>query len=186
MRAKWVLRKLQCTSNADHRWEQLVGPGKDPVCPQCSGVGIRPDPVAPTAPTIVDDQLEGGPQFVHNFDHNPIWVETKTQYNELCKRYGMRNVVRHVGVPGSDKSPITTSWLLPSTQDPRPFAFLSHEEQVQRRREAAERLGCSVEELAALADGPHVELPVVEKPRSATEFYPDRGAPAPTKSRFAL
>lgn len=185
MRSRWVQKKLACSTNADHRWEQLVGPGKDPVCPVCGGVGIRPDPAAPNSPTVIDDQLEGGAQWIHNLGHDPVWVETKTQLAQEQKARGLRPMVRHIGVPGSDKSPHTVSWNLPSTQDVRPYAFLSPEEKIVRRREAAERLGFTVEQLEAIAAPGSSDVVGVEKPRSACEFYPDRGTPAPApKSRI--
>lgn len=177
MRARWVLKSLQCVADETHRWQQLLGPGKTPVCPTCGAEGVRPDPIAPMSATVFGDTLWGGPQFIENLSAEPVWCETKSEYRALLAQHGMVNRVRHVPIPGTDKSPVTTTWDigLPPGCDPRPFAMLPPELKIERRKEAATRFGCTVDELARLsANLESASLEVVHEPTPSVEFYPER------------
>ena len=180
----YVVRKLICPK-CGHEANELIDvtPGAKPArCTvkkgrkTCDAILERPEAEAPKSPTVVDDVLWGGPQFVHNITTEPIWVETKTQYNELLAAHGMRQKVRHVPVPGTDKSPITTSWNIgvPKDHDPRPFCMLSPDEQQERRRTEAKRLGFSTRELRRIGKPTATsKIEGVQEPAPACEFYPD-------------
>lgn len=185
-RFSYVIRKLACPS-CGRQSEQVVdrSEGAPPVvCSACQVELVAPGALAPKSPTIVDDVLWGGPQWVHNIADKPIFVETKTEYRALLAAHGMKQKVRHVPVPGTDKSPVTTSWNIgpPPGVDPRPFCMLTPDEQRIRRQESAERLGYSVEELNALEHGGTGvstealrRIQFKEAPRPSVEFIPDKG-----------
>jgi hypothetical protein len=126
--------------------------GLSPVC-ACGARLVCAATQQPTSPTVIDDVLWGGPRFVENLDSTPVWVETKSQYRAELAARGFHQQVRHVPVPGTDKSPMTTSWDVGSApgHDPRPFCMLTPEEQRVRRAEAAVRLNLSVETLEQLS-----------------------------------
>lgn len=184
-RQRWVLRKLECQT-CHARSEDLVADGAQPSPCSCGGARTKPDPVAPKSPTVFSDVIWGGPQYVENFGDEPIFVETKSQYRALCAAHGFENRVRHVPVPGTDRSPHTTRWDvgLPPGVDPRPFALLSPAEQVQRRASEAPRLGFTVDQLALISD--NLESTLFEgqaAPRPSAEFIPHRRMPFDT-SRY--
>ena len=41
---------------------------------------------------------------------HPVRIRSWSEYRRLMKQHGCEPAVRHIGVPGSDKSPHTTSW----------------------------------------------------------------------------
>lgn len=51
----------------------------------------------------------GGKTF-ENLGHEPVTFYDKSSYTRYLKAHGISEFVRHVPVPGSDKSPHTTSW----------------------------------------------------------------------------
>lgn len=57
---------------------------------------------------IIDDQLEGGPQWIENLGHEPVWVEDKSQ---LKRELDARGLEQRVG----GKTPS------PNPNDPRFF-----------------------------------------------------------------
>lgn len=148
MRRHYVWKTWVCPT--DGAFQGLTEAGQPMACPTCGEVGRRPDPVAPLSPTVLSDELWGGPRFIENLAPEPVWVETKSQYRAACAAHGFENRVQHVPVPGSDTSPHTTTWDIGPApgRDPRPFSALSAAEQVSRRAEAAERFGMTVEEVA--------------------------------------
>jgi len=42
------------------------------------------------APAVHSDELWGGPRFIENAGHEPVWVETKEEYWDLLNRRGLR------------------------------------------------------------------------------------------------
>ena len=56
---------------------------------------------------IIDDQLPGGPQWIENMGHDPVWVEDKSQLKKELKARNLEPLIR------SDKTP------QPSADDPR-------------------------------------------------------------------
>lgn len=62
-------------------------------------------------PGVIDDQLPGGPQWIENLGHRPVYIESKTQLREETAARGLQSFVRHVGKPGSDQSDHTSRWV---------------------------------------------------------------------------
>lgn len=92
------------------------GRGQCADCPRCGRrVHIGEWYQCPHGPMgslgMIDDQLPGGPRFVENLGHEPVWVETKSQLDRELKARGLQPFVRHVGAPGSDKSKETVRWV---------------------------------------------------------------------------
>lgn len=88
------------------------------ICDRCfqpesvgeHGVGVCPyEPRRSTA--IIDDQISGGARYFENLGHDKVWVESKSQLRDELRARGLRENVRHVGVPGSDRSPQTSRWV---------------------------------------------------------------------------
>lgn len=63
------------------------------------------------APAIHDDTLPGGPRWMHNLADEPIWVETKTQYQQELAKRGLKqaDTARH---NTDDRSPWATATRL--------------------------------------------------------------------------
>lgn len=55
---------------------------------------------------VIDDALDGGPRFFEHLDHQPVWVETKTQLQQELDKRGLR-LTDHWAGP-SDKH--LTNW----------------------------------------------------------------------------
>jgi hypothetical protein len=175
MRRRWVWKTFVCETCGP---SSDLAPDRQPFpCPTCGGPTHRPDPTAPSSPTVLGDTLWGGPRYIENLAPEPIWCETKSDYRALCATHGMENRVKHVPVPGTDKSPVTQSWDLgpPPGVDPRPFALLSPAEQTIRREEEAARLGFTVEQLASFGDNLEASKYIAFKePDWTVSFEPDR------------
>ena len=58
-------------------------------------------------PTIIGDEMN---YVDHNMASQPIKFTSKAERRRMMKQLGIQEKVRHVGVPGSDKSPHTTKW----------------------------------------------------------------------------
>lgn len=56
---------------------------------------------------VIDDQLDGGPQWIENAGHQPVWVETKSQLKRLLDARNLMQIVRTEQTP------------TPKTDDPR-------------------------------------------------------------------
>ncbi len=70
------------------------------------------------APAIIDDTLPGGARWMHNLGHEPVWVETKTQFVKELKDRGLVLDVRDNHAK-ADKSPwATEKRLRPGQRDP--------------------------------------------------------------------
>ena len=182
-RLSYVVRRMHCP-HCDCGSEALVRRDCStmPRCDRCGGALMRAAARAPSSPTVVDDTLWGGPRFIENLGPTPVFVATKSAYRALLAAHGMHQQVRHVPVPGTDKSPMTTSWDVGSApgHDPRPFCMLSPPEQRVRREEAAARLGMSIDTLEKLAvidlAVSHTVAHIASAPTSACEFIPDGNA----------
>lgn len=61
------------------------------------------------SPAVIQDSIIGG-QWIENLGHVPIRVDSKKQLQQEYKNRGLINYVKHVGVPGTDKSPHTSNW----------------------------------------------------------------------------
>jgi hypothetical protein len=60
---------------------------------------------------MIDDQLAGGARYFENLGPEKVWVESKSQLRDELRARGLRDNVRHVGLPGSDQSPQTSRWV---------------------------------------------------------------------------
>lgn len=88
------------------------------ICDRCfkpedegaHGVGVCPYE-ARRATTVIDDQIPGGPRMFENLGEKEVYISSKSQLRAECAARGIRPFVRHVGVPGSDRSKETTRWI---------------------------------------------------------------------------
>lgn len=92
------------------------------------------------------DDIPGG-VVLENLGPLPVKVYSHSERLAIMKKRKLVEMVRHMGEPGTDKSKHTISFDLPPVGDPRPLCMLSIEERHERRKESAERLGVTVEEL---------------------------------------
>jgi hypothetical protein len=56
------------------------------------------------------DEFVGG-QWFENLAPQPIYIESRSHLKREMAARGLEHKVRHVGVPGSDRSPATTRWV---------------------------------------------------------------------------
>jgi hypothetical protein len=82
----------------------ITDPFSHPPCPSCGGATER---IYLGGYMVVGDDIPGG-RWVENLDTKPVYVESKSQLKREMEVRGLTESVRHVGVPGSDKSPHTT------------------------------------------------------------------------------
>lgn len=57
----------------------------------------------------ISDSIPGG-VILENLGPEPVRVESESHRRRLMKERGLVDCVRHVPIPGTDKSPHTTSW----------------------------------------------------------------------------
>lgn len=60
--------------------------------------------------TIVPDSIPGG-VVIENLSSTPKRYYSRSEIKLACEVAGVKPMVRHVGAPGSDKSPYTTRWV---------------------------------------------------------------------------
>jgi len=90
----------------DWHGEIVVAPFAMPPCPQCGGETER---LWTTAAKSITDEIPGG-TWIENLGHQPMQFFNKSDIVKEAKRRGLEPCVRHVPIPGTDKSPHTTSW----------------------------------------------------------------------------
>jgi hypothetical protein len=88
----------------------IVGVGEHPPCPKCGGATERL--WIGLSASIAGDEFPGGRTY-ENLGHDPVTVYSRSELRRELKSRGLEECVRHVPVPGSDKSPNTTSWNVP-------------------------------------------------------------------------
>lgn len=89
----------------------IVQPFVKPPCPHC---GQPTDRLwTGTSASVAGDEFPGGKTF-ENLGNEPVTVYSRSELRREMKARGLQEFVRHVPVPGSDKSPHTTSWDVPS------------------------------------------------------------------------
>ena len=93
-------------------WEGVinVAPFHNPPCPQC---GQATERLWTSSASVAGDEYPGGKTF-ENLGHEPVTVYSRSELRRELKTRGLEECVRHVPVPGTDKSPHTTSWDVPS------------------------------------------------------------------------
>ena len=89
------------------------------TCDRCGTVfGVGADwrcPHERMQGAVRDDSFIGGKTF-ENLGDTPVTFHSKTDYRRYLQTHGIEECVRHVPVPGSDKSPHTTSWAAVSQE----------------------------------------------------------------------
>lgn len=126
--------------------------GSYPFCPHGKGSQM-----------VESDDIPGG-MWIENLGPVPVKVYSHTERLAIMRSRGLNEYVRHMGVPGSDKSPHTTNWDVGPSKDGRPMAMLTPEEQAERRAEAADRLGLTVDELERLDRGERIAPIIIPNP----------------------
>lgn len=61
------------------------------------------------AASVVSDSIPGG-MWLENYGPHPVKVTSHTERIRLMKARGLEPMIRHVGIPGTDKSPHTSNW----------------------------------------------------------------------------
>lgn len=93
-------------------------PYTHPPCPACGGMTER----RWRRLGIIRDEIPGG-QWIENLGHEPVKVYSQSELKAKAAERGLELRVKHVPVPGTDKSPYTTSWSAagPSMQLPKHY-----------------------------------------------------------------
>lgn len=83
------------------------------TCPSCGGmIEIGGWPWCPHASGMYNaqpDDIPGG-ETLENLGHNEITFYSRSEKRRWLKAHGIEEMVRHVPIPGTDKSPHTVSW----------------------------------------------------------------------------
>lgn len=88
------------------RCGQTLRTGDWPFC----RAGRGHEPFLATNLLVIDDSLPGG-MVIENMGPTPLTFYSKSDYRREMKARGLINKVEHVGVPGTDKSPMTSRWI---------------------------------------------------------------------------
>lgn len=120
---------------------------RDPACP-CGGAMKRGFTQRST--TIIGDEIVGGVDIKHglcNDDGTPRRYYSKSELKAEAKARGLENMVRHVPLPGTDKSPHTVRWVAART--------ITEDERVAHIRETYRQEGIDLDHLpsAPLPEG---------------------------------
>lgn len=85
------------------------------TCPKCNAVmQIGEWPFCPHGfgnVTVHGDDPYMGGKVLRNVAHENITVYSRAEEKRVLKQHGVEPFVRHVGTPGSDKSPHTSRWI---------------------------------------------------------------------------
>lgn len=65
-----------------------------PVCAEHLSP-MREGDVRTEAAGVIDDQIEGGPRWFETMGHEPVWIESKSQWRREVAKRNLENVVRH-------------------------------------------------------------------------------------------
>lgn len=88
-----------------------AAPFEMPPCPHC---GHPTDRLwTGTSASVAQDSWEGGKTF-ENLGPDPVTVYSRSELKRVLKERNLQEFVRHVPLPGTDKSPHTTNWDVPS------------------------------------------------------------------------
>lgn len=80
-----------------------------PPCPNCGGTLVKLWRQG-SFPNVIDDTYIGG-LTVENLGPTPITFQSRSEHRDYLKANGFGQPVKHVGSPGSDKSPHTSRWI---------------------------------------------------------------------------
>ena len=75
--------------------------------PFCRGTGSHGKG---QTPTVIDDSIPGG-MTIENMGPVPLTFHSKSEWRREMKARGLRQAVRHMPLPGTDKSEHTTRWV---------------------------------------------------------------------------
>ena len=87
--------------------EQFVRLGIPSPCRACGGAT---DKIWTRPPAMIRDSIRGG-VVVENLTPHPKRFYSKTEIRDEMRARGVESRVKHVGLPGSDRSPHTTRWI---------------------------------------------------------------------------
>lgn len=154
---------VKCENCGEIERASTVAARRDPcVCGLPVEIVYRPN-----GGRTFQDDIPGG-MWVENLGPTPVKVYSHSERLNLAKQRGLQEFVRHTPTPGSSRSKWTSNMDTGGVIDPRPICMLRGEELLQRRREAAERLGVTVEELEAVSG------PIQHDPGGRVEDTEDR------------
>lgn len=95
---------VRCTDGHTHeitaKWDERTVP-----CVTCAAPTERV--WISSFPNIIGDEID---YVDHNIAKEPIRFRSKAERRRVMKSLGIQEKIRHVGVPGSDKSPMTKAW----------------------------------------------------------------------------
>lgn len=74
------------------------------------GVGVCPYEPRKAGQAFISDELIGGARMFENLGPEPVYCDSRSSLKRELQARGLREFVRHTGVPGSDKSKETTRW----------------------------------------------------------------------------
>jgi hypothetical protein len=88
---EWSYECTACGEKQKHLHWSVDAP---PLC-ACGGT-LAPYSLA-AAPNrgVIDDQIEGGPRFFETLGHEPVWIESKSQWRREVDKRQLVNVVKH-------------------------------------------------------------------------------------------
>lgn len=89
------------------------------ICDRCfqpesegdHGEGVCPYEPRKASAMMIGDEVLGGARMFENLGHDPVYISSRSQLRSELSARGLREHVRHQGVPGSDRSPQTTRWI---------------------------------------------------------------------------
>ena len=81
-----------------------------PPCPRCGG-SLHRAWITTTANVIGDACDVWVKHGICHEDGSPRHYTSKAEMVRVAKEKGLRNRVRHIGRPGSDRSPYTSRWV---------------------------------------------------------------------------
>jgi len=102
----YYFREFRCAN--DHTTHKLVEPNTPIVrCEVCGEDAIKPEAIVELTAAMHGDALD---YIDHNLGRDPIHITSKSQRRAIMAANGLEECIRHVPVPGTDKSPYTTDW----------------------------------------------------------------------------
>jgi hypothetical protein len=127
--------------------EIYAAPFQRPPCPHCGGETDRL--WVQQSAAMRQDSWEGGKTF-ENLGPEPVTLYSRTELKAELEKRGLQEAVRHVPVPGSDRSPHTTRWDVPCQKT------------LENARILLERCGASAPEAPGPRLGVRVDRALVE------------------------
>lgn len=144
MRKRYDQKCLSCSWAAE-TWAE---PHENPSCPDCGAATDRDWGASRQAHGVKQDSIEGGVWIRHgicNPDGSPRKYYSHTEMKMEAAKRGLINLVEHVPLKGSDKSPHTTKWTATDTTN-----YDDAGVRAARRAEMAAFLGVTSERYAEI------------------------------------